>query len=289
MSGEDPTERATDPSAAPASDAQRLAGYVEVWWQSIDDFTRLLESIPAQDWSTETDLPGWDIQAVAAHTAHLESILAGAPEETVEVGSPDHARGLMGLYTEQGVVARRDRSPDDLIREIRSAATARHTRLLEDPPTDGRAKPDRIFGGIGWTIETLLRNRPLDVWMHEQDVRRAVGRPGGMESRGARHTADYLIESLGVVVGKRVAPPVGTTVLLDVAGSPAHAVRVEADGRARVVPADGVVPGPSTAILRMSREDFIVVAGGRRAPSAVTVEGDRELATTVLDTLAVTP
>ena len=94
----------------------------------------------------------------------------------------------MGLYTEQGVVARRDATPDELINEIREAATARHTALLADPPTDGSAKPERIFGGIPWDWQTLLRNRPLDVWMHEQDVRRAVGRPGDLDTaRGAAH------------------------------------------------------------------------------------------------------
>ena len=145
-------------------------------------------------------------------------MLAGNPEETVEVGEPDHARSLMGLYTEQGVVARRDRTADELIHEIREAATKRHTALLADPPTDGSAKPDRIFGGVGWDWQTLLRNRPLDLWMHEQDVRRAVGRPGGLDSPAAAHTVDYLSESLGYVLAKRVGAAPGTTVRLEVEG-----------------------------------------------------------------------
>ena len=44
-----------------------------------------------------------------AHTAHLEAVLAGAPEETVEVPDGAHVKGLTGHYTEQGVLARRDR------------------------------------------------------------------------------------------------------------------------------------------------------------------------------------
>lgn len=267
------------------SDAQRLAGYVEVWWQAIDDFTSFLEEVPEESWHDPTDLPGWDVHALAAHTAHLEAVLAGSPEETVEVGEPDHVTSLMGLYTEQGVVARKDRSPDELIREIREAATRRHTALLADPPQDGRAKPDRIFGGIGWDWETLLRNRPLDVWMHEQDARRALDRPGNLDSPAAQHTADHLIESLGFIVGKRVAPPAGTTVVLEVAGSAPYAVEVGADGRAHRA---SEVAEPTTRIV-MSRADFVVLAGGRRAPEKVAITGDEALGAQVLDAFAVTP
>ena len=60
------------------TDRERLAGYVDVWWQAVNDFTGLLEQIPAEQWSTPTDLDGWDVHAVAAHIAHLEGILAGS-------------------------------------------------------------------------------------------------------------------------------------------------------------------------------------------------------------------
>ncbi|WP_109506702.1 maleylpyruvate isomerase family mycothiol-dependent enzyme [Nocardioides speluncae] len=269
------------------SDAARLSGYVEVWWQAVNDFADLLETIPAEQWSTPTDLPGWDVHAVAAHTAHLEAVLAGGPEETVDVGQPDHVTGLMGLYTEQGVVARRDRTPDELINEIRESTTARHTALLADPPTDPAERPAPIFGGVPWDWERLLRNRPLDVWMHEQDVRRAVGQPGGLDSSAAKHTADYLTESLPIVVAKRVGAPAGTTVVLEVAGSPVVATEVGEDGRGRRVEP----PAAPTVTLRTDREAFILIAGGRRWPGegAVRIEGDVELGRKILDTMAVTP
>lgn len=272
----------------PTNDRERLAGYVDVWWQAIDDFTSLLEQIPAEQWATPTDLVGWDVQAVAAHTAHLEGVLAGAPEEAIDVGQPDHVTSLMGLYTEQGVVARRDRSPDDLINEIRESATRRHTALLADPPTDGTAKPDVIFGGVPWDWSTLLRNRPLDIWMHEQDVRRAVDRPGGMDSPAAQHTTDYLVESLGLVVAKRVGAPPGTTAVLAVAGSDPVAFAVSDAGRGERLPE---IPDEPTVGLAMDRETFILLAGGRRTPpsEAVTITGDRALGQQIVDTLAVTP
>lgn len=271
-----------------SDDQQRLARYADVWWEAVTDFTAVLEQVPAEQWSTPTDLPGWDVQACAAHTAHLESILAGNPEETADVGEPPHVSGFLGLYTEIGVVNRRDHAPEQVVAEIRDVTARRHAWLREHPPTDGSARPEVVFGGVPWTWEVLLRNRPLDVWMHEQDVRRAVGLPGGMDTAPARHTADYLTESFGFVVAKRAKAPAGTTAVLAVEGSPPVAVVVGDDGRGtRLVE----VPDRPTLSLHTDRESFIVLAGGRRSPGpdAVRVEGDASLGRQVLDAMATTP
>ena len=185
-----------------------------------------------EDWSRPTDLPGWDVRACAAHTAHLEAILAGAPEETASFEPPDHATSLMSLYTEQGVVARRHRTPAELVEEIRAVATTRHDAAAGRPAhrRSGSTR-SRSSAGSRWDWETLLRNRPLDVWMHEQDVRRAVGRPGGLDSPAARHVVDYLAESLGYVLARRAAAPAGTTLVLRVDGHDAKGFAVDENGR----------------------------------------------------------
>jgi len=270
------------------TDQELLSTYIDVWWQAINDFVDVLEQVPAAQWSTPTDLAGWDVRACAAHVAHLERILAGEPEETAEVGEPPHVAGPMGLYTEIGVVNRRDAGPDTIINEIREAATARHTTLLADPPTDASARPEVMFAGVPWTWGLLLRNRPLDVWMHEQDVRRAVRLPGGMDSAPAQHTADYLAESLGFVLAKRVGAAAGSTALLEVTGSEPVAFTVNEQGRGERLPE---VPPDPTVTLRTDRETFIVLAGGRRAaqPGAVEISGDDELGRQVVDHLATTP
>jgi uncharacterized protein (TIGR03083 family) len=269
-------------------DRQRLAGYIETWWQAVQDFVAVLEQVPPERWTTPTDLAGWDVRAVASHTAHLERILAGHPEETADVGQPPHVTGFMGLYTEIGVVTRRDRCPAEIVAEIREVTAQRHAQLLADPPTDGAARPEVIFGGVPWTWEVLLRNRPLDVWMHEQDVRRAVGLPGGMDSRAAQHTTDYLTESFGFVLAKKAGAAPGTTAVLDVTGSPTVAFTVNDAGRGERLP---VVPADPTVALRTDRESFVLLAGGRRTPpdGAVTVEGDQDRGARLLSVMATTP
>ena len=62
------------------TDQERLSGYVDVWWRAVDDFTSLLEQLPAEEWSTPTDLAGWDVRAVAAHaTGWLTATFDTAP------------------------------------------------------------------------------------------------------------------------------------------------------------------------------------------------------------------
>ena len=275
-------------TADAVQDQERLAALVAVWWEAVDSFTRVLEHVGDDQWTVPTDLPGWDVRAVAAHTAHLEALLAGRRHEEVDIGDAPHARGTMGQFTEQGVVLRRDESPDGLITEIRESTTARHTQLLADPPRDPNAPAPGLFGAIGWTTGLLLRNRPLDVWMHEQDVRRALDMPGNLDSAPALHAADYLMESLPFIVGKRAQAPAGSVVRLDVAGHEPVAAVVGEDGRGRVATA---ADGDPAVTLTMDRESFIVLAGGRRRlePDAVGIVGDAELGARVLAAMGVTP
>ena len=270
------------------SDRERLAGYVDVWWEAIDSFTRLLEELPAEAWPTPTDLPGWDVHACAAHTAHLEAVLSGAPEETLQIEARPHLATLAQEYTEQGVVARRDASPDELIDEIRESATKRRRFLLTDPPDDGAELPPKTPADIAWTWETLLRNRPLDVWMHEQDVRRAVGRPGGLDTAAAQHTADYLLEGMGMVFARRAAAPRGSTLVLTIEGSEPAGFGISDSGRGGPLTD---LPVDPTVELALDRETFVVLAGGRRRADGlqVHVAGDRALADRVLGAMAITP
>jgi uncharacterized protein (TIGR03083 family) len=270
------------------SDRERLAGYVDVWWDAIDDVTRLLERLGPEEWSAPTDLAGWDVHACVAHIAHLEAVLSGAPEETAGLDARSHVASLAQVYTEQGVIARRDATPDELINEIRESATTRRTFLLTDPPEDGTEMPPRTPGDLPWTWETLLRNRVLDVWMHGQDIRRAVGRPGGLDTAPAQHTADYLIEGMGMVLARRAGAAPGSTFVIEVAGSAPAAFGVSETGRGGRL---AEIPDDPTVRLTLDREAFVILAGGRRGPDdvAVSVAGDRDLAARILAGMAITP
>ncbi|HLN76911.1 MAG TPA: maleylpyruvate isomerase family mycothiol-dependent enzyme [Nocardioidaceae bacterium] len=272
------------------SDQERLSGYVEAWRSAVDDVVTLLRSLDDSDWAKPTDLPGWDVKGVASHLAHLESELSGVKQKRVELPERDHYTAPTAMYTELGLVARADMTGAQITDELEQCAKVRYEQLLADPPTDGKADPPRTPGKIGWNWETLLSNRVLDVWMHEQDIRRAIDRPGGMNTPGAAHTVATFTRSFPYTVGKRVAPPAGTTVVLDVTGVSAVHLAVETNGSGRAVPLTADPSQPS-ASLRMDVETFVVLAGGRRKPEAVDVkvEGDESLARQVLEAMAVTP
>ncbi|MGN6723094.1 MAG: maleylpyruvate isomerase family mycothiol-dependent enzyme [Marmoricola sp.] len=269
------------------TDAELLAGYIATWKRACADFIALGRTLTPEELELETDLEGWDVFDNIAHTAHLEHVLATGEEDTVHVEQAPHIKSLTGVYTEQGVIARRGRGIETVLDELEEAVAMRAAALEADPPTDGAATPPRTPGGVGWNNETLLGNRPLDIWMHEQDIRRAIGRPGGFDSPVAAHSIRRLAGGLPLVLGKRVAPPAGTSVRIDLTDADVSIGAVVGDdGRAKFA----VLEQP-TARIAMPAEAFIILAGGRRAPDRVEaeVEGDEVLAKAVLDNLAVTP
>jgi uncharacterized protein (TIGR03083 family) len=270
------------------TDAAHLSSLIETWHQAAAEFVALAREVPEDQWGLPTDLEGWSVKDNVAHTAHLEGVLAGTPEETIEVAEAPHLKGLFNYYTEQGVLARRDRDMAALADEIEIAVQTRYAALQADPPTDGTAAPPRTPGSVPWDNNTLLNNRPVDIWMHSQDIRRAIGRPGGFDCAAARHTIGRFGAALPMVVGKRTAPPAGTSVRLDLTGTDmTWSVQIGEDGRAA---SSGPIDEP-TVRIELSPEDFVVLAGGRQPLGATkpTFEGDAELGLAVLGNFSVTP
>ena len=227
--------------------------------------------------------PGWTVHDVAAHLAHLEAVLAGHDDE-MEMRGPDGQ--VSADYTQLGVEARADRAPTDLIEELRSAVDARTKRFdaeLPDPAEPASVTP----GGVDWTWEVLLRNRAIDIWAHEQDIRRAIGRPGSLGSGGAQVTTHSFAAGMPFVLGKRVAPPAGTSVVWHLTGEVPMEIGavVGDDGRAAATVAD-----EPDATLTLTNKSFTVLAAGRRTPDQVDVEidGDETLGRAVLAGMVLT-
>jgi uncharacterized protein (TIGR03083 family) len=271
------------------SDTSTLRPLVDAWSSSAETVLDLVTALDEEQLATPSDLPGWTVRDILAHLAHLESELAGEPPVLADESEipPDAADDPFRAYTERGVAARRARETDALVAELR-AAVDRLREVLADPTP---ADPPGSFPRPGTTWEPLLRDRTFDYWMHEQDIRRAIGQPGGWDSPGAMLSLAVLKAALPYVVGKKVAPPVGTAVAITVDGpgwSDTAVVAVADDGRAR--PSDRTVEEADVRLV-MSAEAFVLAGGGRRDPSTldITVEGDAELGQRLVAALAVTP
>lgn len=248
--------------------------YVDAWHES----ARSVLALQPTDWDAPTDLPGWTAKDVVAHLVHLERVIVEG-EPAIVGGS-----AVPGDYTNAGVDALRDVPIAQLLTDLTNL-TARRLEMLQELP-DPQAAATNTPAGVQWTWDTALRNRAIDMWMHEQDIRRAVELPGGFDSVGAHVVTATFSAALPYILGRKAGAPAGSVVRWNVAGpvSVDAVIGVGEDGRARATDAS------PTTTLTMDTEAFVILAGGRRGPTGVhvSIEGDRELAARVLGAMAVT-
>lgn len=261
--------------------------YKQAWSQACDDVLELLTQLDSDEYARPTDCPGWTVHDVVAHLAHLEAILAGTADETPGAVAGESGQ-LTSQYTENGVAERRGTPVADLVAEFGRAVVVRREQLtaITDDAVDA---PPVTPGGIDWTWDVLLRNRVIDLWVHEQDIRRAIGRPGSMDSPAAHVTATTFSQALPFVLAKKAGAPAGTTVHWLVDGPIAFdiAAMVGDDGRARTIE----TPTEPAATMQLNTEDFTVLGAGRRSPEQldIRITGDTQLANRVLSNMPVTP
>lgn len=252
-----------------------LSPYVAAWRQSAD----AVVALEPADWDLPTDLPGWTAKDVLAHLVHLERVMVDG--ESVPTGGAV----VPSDYTNAGVDALRAVPVDQLRADLTDLVARRAESLAELP--DPHATAENTPAGVEWTWEVALRNRAVDLWTHEQDIRRAVGLPGGLDTVGAHVTTATFAAALPYVLGRRAKAAAGSVVRWAVTGPVPFdmTIGVGDDGRARPTEA------PADATLHLDTEAFTILGAGRRGPDAVTVEieGDRDLAARVLNAMAVTP
>lgn len=255
---------------------------LEEIWRSISQFAAELDE---REWKLPTDLPGWTVHDNLAHLIGTECTLHGLPAAPALAEMPDHVKNPIGQFNEAAVAARRDRTGAEVLAEW--------NRLVEQRIAALRAADESYFAtemmtptGPG-TMADFLHIRVLDCWVHEQDMRRAVNRPGHLGGPAAEHTVDRLLRTVPIVVGKRAATPEGRAVVLDITGAVQRHVVCEVNGgRAAIVDAAASEP---LATISLDSEAFVVLATGRRPaaamPDRITLQGDRDLGQRVVDSL----
>jgi uncharacterized protein (TIGR03083 family) len=267
---------------------------VDALEHTVESMLAAVGGLSEADFDRPTDLPGWSVKDNVSHIVGLERILLGDPVPELALPEYAHVSGPVDAYMELPVEARRAVPGAEVAAELRETLARRlasfRGRTIE--PTEELPAPT----GSRWPAEFLLRNRTFDVWAHEQDVRRAVGRPGNLDGPGARVAQRWILRSLPKVVAKTAGAPPGSSVEFRI-GPPLGgdvAVVVDADGRGSLgrVSASGSASAEPTVRLSMSWPSFAMLSCGRRTAAAlpdVIVDGDQALAARVLDALAITP
>jgi len=251
-----------------------------ILWASIE---RLCSGLPANQWDAPTGCPGWTVKDHVSHLVDYEARALGRAVPPHELGPLPHVKNELGRANEIGVDLRRSASGTAVLEEFRQVTAERLVRLGELTEQD-LARQTMTPVGAG-PVADLLTLRVMDSWSHEQDIRRAVGRPGHCDGPAVAEALGYLIRLLPYVVGKRAAAPNGSTVVFHIGSRDPVAVEV-AGGRGRQV-ADSQDPTVSLAIPVAT---FAALAGGRcDVPDDVGIAGDRQLGQRVLASMGFMP
>ncbi|MEV7120321.1 maleylpyruvate isomerase family mycothiol-dependent enzyme [Kitasatospora griseola] len=274
------------------ADNQTVQAYTDAWTQSIESISELLAPLPTDAWNRATECPGWSVRDVVSHIIGVESEMLGDPRPIHALPRDlRHVTNDFTRYMELPVDKRRCWTPVEITSEL-EYTVIRRSRALRN----SRHQPEDLVRWPGGPLArdlpyaAVLRMRAFDVWVHEQDLRRALQEPGNLDSPAAVLTRDLLIETLPKQVAKEAGAPIGSTVVFDVAGALPfqRTVRVGAHGRGSVD--ESVEPAPDVR-LAMDWQTFVRLCCGRVRPETalVNVIGDQELGLRVLAHLASTP
>ena len=253
------------------------------WQANIDAFEQtalsmlaLGDTLSPADWDLPTECPGWSVKDQYSHILGVERYL---------LGDTDDGEVRTAANTEVDVEARRAAPPGSILGDLRDVVERRVT-ALRSGAVDLAEALTTPFGPV-MPHGDFVRHRAFDVWMHEQDVRRATGRPGNLDGPAADCSRQIIGGALPYVVGKRAAATPGQAVVVETPEHRWHVV-VGDDRRARFHDGSG---GEPTVRLRMAWETFVRLGGGRVDGDAADVEinGDPDLAHRVLTGMAITP
>lgn len=202
----------------------------EAFARAADAFYGLLSVLSEQGWKTAA-LRGLDVQELVGHLTGVEHdthrALAGDPA----VADAEHVESTQGSAVRQA-----GRSPAQTLDEWRRAAD--HTLELVRAP-DGDQAADGCAGriavhGIRLPLDDLLVVRAFELWVHDNDIRRAVGLPPSVPDPPVlRLMSDLAARMLPYAAARMGLPPTDVHLVLTGAGGGTWDVAIgqEAAGR----------------------------------------------------------
>jgi uncharacterized protein (TIGR03083 family) len=258
-------------------------------WASIGE---LCEGLSEDEWALPTSCPGWSVQDHLSHLAGTEALLLGRPQPARPAAAgpwpPAYVHNAIGEANEAAVEFRRSWAGAQVLEEFLELTSARLEILRE---MSDEALDEESWTPIGpGSVRDLLAIRSFDAWVHEQDMREALARPGDLDTPAAKHALDRCFLALPYVVGKRAAAPEGSTVVFDVGGPTTGTLAIDVTG-GRAVAIGSRPDDPTTRISG----DFVTITRlccGRVDPAGVldrgevVVSGDADLGRRIVERLS---
>ncbi len=249
----------------------------------------LLSGLDGDGWFTPTNLPGWTVKDIVAHLIGTESMLAGidAPQVNIDVHALPHVRNEIGAFNEHWVESLRGTPGAEVLAHYRQIVAQRTEQLSAMTQEDFAAPADTPVGRA--TYGRFMRIRVFDCWLHELDIRDALGQPGDEGGPRAELASAEIFGAVPFVFGKLGKAPDGARITLELTGALARTIYVEVDGRAAAVPA---LSGQATTTIAVDSGLFVRLAGGRvRAVDRldeITLGGDTAVGRRLVENLAFT-
>ncbi len=248
-------------------------------------------SLTPAEWHAKASLPGWQVFDIYAHIIGTESMLDGfdLPGIKPDVESFNHVRNEIGVFNETWIESLADLGPAAMLDRFREVTDRRVRALTAMGSEDFEAETATPVGPAPYW--RFMQIRLFDCWMHEQDVREGLGRPGHESGPCARAAVDEAERALGYVVGRKAKAPIGSSVTVELTGPVKRTIHVMVGERAEVV---DELPETATAMISMSSSLFMRLAGGRSSNlstrlGTIDFGGDLALAQKVATNLTFTP
>lgn len=267
-------------------DREEVVAALDEEWEALADLAGALEP---DEWSRETDCPGWTVKDQFAHVLGVESMLLGRQTPDVALASSvPHVRNELGRVNELWISSHRDQPVTELLADMGEVIISRRAALATMTQDDFDAEAMTPAGPD--TYGRFMQIRVMDQWLHEQDVRHATGRFGHLEGRAPQFTLAEISLGLGFSLAKNVQVPKGKSVRFELTGPIADRIDMAVGDRAERVDR---LPGTPTTTIEVPGDTFLRIAAGRlpdgeAAKAATRIDGDRTLGEQVLDGLAFT-
>ncbi len=253
----------------------------ETWGALAEVCSQLSET----EWALPTECPGWDVKDQLSHLIGIERAIMGEPVPEWNGPLGEHVKNDFAATNERFVAVRRALPGPSVLAEFVEVTTTRLAQLDALTEEDWAAVGYSPMGEVPYA--EFMTVRVFDSWVHEEDVRRALDRPGGDGNAASAISLAHIQRAMPFVVAKLAGCADGTAVRFDVTG-PGHDARaftIAVEGGRGRPAGDEVAP---TVTLSLSNIDFMRLGCGRttsallQAAGAVSVDGDGPVGGSVL-------